>query len=69
MSDSARIFGQRITGKKPTPKSVLKRAAEPMAEKNAASPGTDYDVAELNAQRVGQILKRVLARKKRNGIK
>ena len=69
MSEAPRFFGPRIIGKKAAPEGTLKPTVEPVEENGAAAPGSDYDVAELNAQHVGQILKRVLARKRRNGKK
>lgn len=66
MSEAPRIFGPKFASKKAAPKAALKPAVDPIVETHTAGSGTDYDVAELNAQRIGQILKRVLARRKRS---
>ena len=69
MSEAPRFFGPRAVGKKAAHKGTLKPTVVPVEENSVVAPGSDYDVAELNAQHVGQILKRVLARRKRNGKK
>ena len=69
MSEAPRFFGSRVFGNRATPKDALKPAVDPVEENRVVDPVSDYDVAELNAQHVGQILKRVLARRKRNAKK
>ncbi|MEE8120731.1 MAG: hypothetical protein V3T55_04340 [Anaerolineales bacterium] len=66
MNEAPRLFGPRIAKRKPAPNDTLKLAVDSHGEEVAHVSGKDNEIAELNAQRFGQVLKRALRRSKQS---
>jgi hypothetical protein len=66
MIEAPRLFGPKIAKRKPVPNDTPKLAVDSLGEEAAHVSGKDSEIAELNAQRVGQVLKRALRRSKQS---
>ena len=66
MNEAPRLFGPRIAKRKPVPKDTPTLAVDSLSEEVAHVTGKDSEIAELNAQRFGQVLKRALRRSKQS---
>ena len=64
MNEAPRVFGPRIAKPKAAPKDTPELAVEPRGERVPDVAGKDSEIAEANAQRVAQVLKSILNRRK-----